>query len=79
MGIASRDLTGDGVPEVYLTSQADNKLQTLADPDSGQPTYVDIALERGVTRNRPYRRRRHGAPFDGLAPRIRRCEQRRLR
>ena len=54
MGIASRDLTGDGVPEVYLTSQADNKLQTLADPDSGQPTYVDIALERGVTAHRPY-------------------------
>jgi enediyne biosynthesis protein E4 len=53
MGIASRDLTGDGVPEVYLTSQADNKLQTLADPDSGQPTYVDIALERGVTATSP--------------------------
>ena len=31
MGIASQDLTGDGLPEVYLTSQADNKLQTLAD------------------------------------------------
>ncbi|HYH93851.1 MAG TPA: FG-GAP-like repeat-containing protein, partial [Candidatus Saccharimonadales bacterium] len=31
MGIASEDLTGDGYPEVYLTSQGDNKLQTLAD------------------------------------------------
>ena len=31
MGIASQDLTGDGYPEVYLTSQGDNKLQTLAD------------------------------------------------
>ncbi len=25
MGIASQDLTGDGLPEVYLTSQGDNK------------------------------------------------------
>ncbi len=53
MGIASADLTGDGYPEVYLTSQADNKLQTLADgPD--RPTYRDIALERGVTATRPF-------------------------
>ena len=31
MGIASYDLTGDGYPEVFLTSQSDNRLQTLAD------------------------------------------------
>ena len=31
MGIASYDLTGDGLPEIFLTSQSDNKLQTLAD------------------------------------------------
>ena len=31
MGIASQDVTGDGYPEVFLTSQGDNKLQTLAD------------------------------------------------
>ena len=43
MGIASQDLTGDGYPEIYLTSQGDNKLQTLADGPS-QPTYGDIAL-----------------------------------
>ena len=30
MGIASYDLTGDGYPDVYLTSQGDNKLQALA-------------------------------------------------
>lgn len=53
MGIASYDLTGDGKPEVYLTSQADNKLQVLED-GSGMPTYRDIALERGVTAQRPY-------------------------
>lgn len=53
MGIASQDLTGDGFPEVYLTSQGDNKLQTLADGPE-RPTYEDIALERGVTLHRPY-------------------------
>jgi enediyne biosynthesis protein E4 len=54
MGIATRDLTDDGYPEVYLTSQGDNKLQTLADPGSGAPSYDDIALRRGVTAHRPY-------------------------
>lgn len=53
MGIASYDLTGDGKPEVYLTSQADNKLQTLDDTAAG-PTYRDIALARGMTATRPY-------------------------
>ena len=53
MGIASHDLTGDGRPEVFLTSQADNKLQTLEDGAAG-PAYRDIALERGVTAQRPY-------------------------
>ena len=36
MGIASYDVTGDGLPEVYLTSQGDNKLQTLANA-TGRP------------------------------------------
>ena len=54
MGIASRDLTGDGYPEVYLTSQGDNKLQALTEPGSGTPSYDDIALRRGVTAHRPY-------------------------
>ena len=53
MGIASQDLTGDGRPEVFLTSQADNKLQTLAAGAAG-PTYEDIALRSGVTAQRPY-------------------------
>jgi hypothetical protein len=53
MGIASQDVTGDRYPEVYLTSQGDNKLQTLADGPS-RPAYEDIALERGVTAHRPY-------------------------
>jgi hypothetical protein len=53
MGIASSDLTGDGRPEVFLTSQSDNKLQTLAN-GSDRPEYVDIAFGRGVTAHRPY-------------------------
>ncbi len=53
MGLASRDLTGDGRPEVFITSQGDNKLQSLAD-GSATPTYGDIALRRGATVQRPY-------------------------
>lgn len=53
MGIASHDLTGDGYPEVYLTSQADNKLQTLVD-GAAQPRYEDIAIRRGATAHEPY-------------------------
>jgi hypothetical protein len=53
MGIASQDLTGDGLPEIYLTSQGDNKLQTLAD-GSAAPRYKDIAVERGVAGTHPF-------------------------
>jgi len=53
MGIASQDLTGDGLPEVYLTSQGDNKLQTLTAGPS-KPTFRDIALRMGVTATRPF-------------------------
>lgn len=53
MGIASYDVTGDGLAEVFLTSQGDNRLQTLAD-GAIKPTYTDIAIRRGVTAHRPY-------------------------
>ena len=53
MGIASQDLDGDGLPEVYLTSQGDNKLQTLTAGPT-QPAYGDIALARGVTASQPF-------------------------
>ena len=53
MGIASYDLTADGYPEIYLTSQADNKLQTLAD-GAGRPEYEDIAIRFGATAHKPY-------------------------
>lgn len=53
MGIASRDLTGDGLPEVFLTSMGDQKLRQLAD-DAAGPTYRDTAYARGVTATVPY-------------------------
>lgn len=53
MGIASQDLTGDGYPEVFITSQSDNKLQTLAG-DPARPEYEDIAFDRGVIAHMPY-------------------------
>ena len=53
MGIASHDVTDDGYPEVFLTSQADNRLQTLTGGPS-QPTYGDIGLERGVNATVPF-------------------------
>lgn len=53
MGIASHDVTGDGLPEVFLTSQGDNKLQTLSG-DAGSPAYEDVALALGATAHRPF-------------------------
>jgi len=53
MGIASSDVTGDGMPEFFVTSQGDNKLQTLEDGTVG-PSFEDIAIRRGVTAHRPF-------------------------
>jgi hypothetical protein len=53
MGIAGYDVTGDGYPDYFLTSQGDNRLQTLTlGPE--QPTYRDIAFKRGVTAAQPF-------------------------
>jgi hypothetical protein len=55
MGIASQDLDGDGYPEFYLTSMADNKLQALTAPGPGaRPEYTDVAWSRGITAHRPF-------------------------
>lgn len=55
MGIASADLNVDGYPEYFLTSMADNKLQTLKVRDGAQaPDYQDVAWARGVTAQRPF-------------------------
>ena len=53
MGIASHDLDGDGLPEVFLTSMSDNKLQRL-EAGAATPSYVDMAFKRGATAHRPY-------------------------
>jgi hypothetical protein len=53
MGIASQDLTGDGLPEVFLTSQGSNRLQTLVDGPA-TPAYKDIGLSRNVNAERPF-------------------------
>ena len=53
MSIASQDVTGDGMPEVFLSSMGDNKLQSLDDGSSG-PAYSDVALAAGVTATQPY-------------------------
>jgi hypothetical protein len=53
MGIASYDLDSDGYPEYFLTSMADNKLQTLTAPGP-KPDYKDVAFAKGVTAHRPY-------------------------
>jgi hypothetical protein len=53
MGIATYDLTGDGYPEVFLTSQGPNRLQTLLN-GAAQPMYRDIGLKRGVYLEQPF-------------------------
>jgi len=58
MGIATYDVNFDGYPDYFLTSMADNKLQTLAEipPDGAppKPSYADVAYPKGVTAHRPY-------------------------
>ena len=53
MGIASRDISGDGFPDVFLSSMGDQKLQFF-DPATGGPSYADATYARGTTAQRPY-------------------------
>lgn len=53
MGIASSDIDGDGLPEVFLSSMGDQKLQSL-DQNSDGPVYIDATYDRGTTAHRPY-------------------------
>ncbi len=53
MGIAARDVTGDGFQDVYLTSMGDQRFQTF-DPASGGPVYNDARYERGTTAHVPH-------------------------
>ncbi len=53
MGIASTDVNGDGLPDYFMTSMADSKLQVLAGtPDKA--TYKDIAFASHAIAQRPY-------------------------
>ncbi len=55
MGIASADITGDGLPDYFMTSMADNKLQVLAPAEGAlPPTYVEAAFPKKITAHRPY-------------------------
>jgi enediyne biosynthesis protein E4 len=53
MGIASADVTGDGLPEYYLTSIGENRLETLEEGD-GEPTFGDVAYEHGISSATPW-------------------------
>ncbi len=53
MGIASRDISGDGLPEVFLTSMGDQILQ-FPDTAVDGPAFLDAAFARGTTAHRPY-------------------------
>lgn len=53
MGLAARDITGDGRPEVVVTSMADNRMESLRG-DPAQPRFDDVARAMGVTAQRPY-------------------------
>lgn len=54
MGIASRDLTGNGVPEVYLTSMGDQRLQILSTEAGQGPSFTDAPFAMGTSAHRPY-------------------------
>ncbi len=52
MGIASRDIDGDGRTDVFLTSMGDQRLQ-LRGPGAG-PDYVDAPFAMGTSAHRPH-------------------------
>ncbi|MDP1575935.1 MAG: CRTAC1 family protein, partial [Cypionkella sp.] len=57
MGLASYDLDFDGFPEYFVTSMADNKLQTLAElPADGaaKAGFKDVAFAKHAIAQRPY-------------------------
>ena len=53
MGIASRDMNGDGFADVYLTSMGDQKFQ-MFDPEADGPAYRDVTYGFGTTAHRPF-------------------------
>ena len=53
MGIAAADLNGDGFPDYFVSSMADQRMQLLA-KDATKPTYKDAPFTMGVTAFKPY-------------------------
>jgi enediyne biosynthesis protein E4 len=53
MGLASADVTGDGLPDYFMSSMADQKLQML-EAGAAKPTYKDASFKMGTTAHRPY-------------------------
>ncbi|MHA3915607.1 CRTAC1 family protein [Halovulum sp. GXIMD14793] len=53
MGLAAQDLTGDGLPEVVVTSMADNRIESPRGADLG-PRFDNIARRLKATAQRPY-------------------------
>ncbi len=53
MGIASRDITGDGLPEVFLSSMGDQKLE-MREPGHPGPSYRVVPYRLGTAAQRPY-------------------------
>ncbi|MDE0204345.1 MAG: CRTAC1 family protein [Rhodospirillaceae bacterium] len=54
MGIASHDLTGDGLPDYFLSNMGTNRLRALASGSTGGPEFREIAFEHGVEATRPH-------------------------
>ena len=57
MGIASTDVNGDGYPDYFLTSMADNKLQTLTTPPVNGVAladFKDVAFPLHAIAQQPY-------------------------
>ena len=57
MGIASADINGDGYPDYFLSSMADNKLQTLTTlpvNGVGKPDFKDVAYPLNAIAQHPY-------------------------
>ena len=54
MGIASHDITGDGLPDYFLSNMGANRLRTLAPGSTGAPDFREIAFDYGVEATRPH-------------------------
>jgi hypothetical protein len=53
MGIAARDIDGDGADEVFLSSMGDQRLQRRVEGAPG-PAFEDVPFDWGTTAHRPH-------------------------